>query len=220
MSKTILKNKSGQILELDGNHVVVTDKNGADAVLNNELAALRATISGLMAASDALVFKGMVSPESALPDSGYSAGWTYKVKEAGIYAGQTCEVGDMIICVADFSEAASDSDWQVLQTNIDGAVTGPATAIAGNLAAFDSATGKVIKDSEVKMADAASAVAMKHEHPNAEVVNALGKDDEGKLTFNGDEVFDGKIDCAVINAGDAIPENLRDNGIIFEIQTA
>ena len=50
------------------------------------------------------------------------------------------------------------------------------------------------------------------------MVNALGKDETGKLTYDGELVSDGLVDCAVINAGEAIPENLRDNGIVFEVQ--
>lgn len=218
--KTVFKNKQGEILNIGGAQVLVEGSEGAEIDLNAELVALRATINGLMAASDAMQFKGVVNgTDKILPAADYQTGWTYKVAVAGTYAGQKCEVGDMIICVTDHAdETASDADWQVVQTNIDGAVTGPASSVDGNLAAFDQATGKAIKDSTVKMADAADAVAKKHEHGNADVVNALGKDETGKLTYDGELVSDGLVDCAVINAGEAIPENLRDNGIVFEVQ--
>lgn len=220
MAKTLIKNKSGNALDLDGARVIVADKNGADIILNDELAALRAAIAGLASAAGAMTFKGVVNGETSLPASGYIAGWTYKVGAAGVYAGQVCEAGDMIICVQDHGAAASDSDWQVVQTNIDGAVTGPASAIVGNFAAFDAETGKVIKDSEVKMADATDAIAKKHAHANMEVVNALGKNADNRLTYDGSVVGGDQVDCVVLNAGDPIPENLRDNGVIFEIQTA
>lgn len=74
------------------------------------------------AANDAMVFKGTLGTEgtiTALPTSGYSAGWTYKVITAGTYAGQTCEVGDMVICTKDHATGASNSDWSVVQNNID-----------------------------------------------------------------------------------------------------
>lgn len=41
----------------------------------------------------------------------------------------------------------TNADWTVVQANIDGAVTGPASATANHVATFDGATGKVIKDS-------------------------------------------------------------------------
>ncbi len=217
--KAILKNKSGEILNISGANVLVTGSSGSELALNTELANLRTTINGLVAASDALIFKGILDADNALPTEGYQAGWTYKVGLAGTYAGQACEVGDMLICVADYvAESGGDADWQVVQTNIDGAVTGPESSTADNLAAFNGATGKIIKDSGVSLTDVSDAVSKKHEHSNLETLNALGKDGSGKLTLDGTVVHDGLVECAVINAGEPIPENLRDNGIVFEVQ--
>lgn len=100
---------------------------------------------GLLAANDAMSFKGVVNTSTPLPSEGVHTGDTYKVGEAGTYAGQKCEVGDMIICVDDAGEG--DAKWQVIQTNIDGAVTSSAvTTSDGNIAVFDGTTGKLIKD--------------------------------------------------------------------------
>ena len=100
---------------------------------------------GLLAANDAMSFKGVVNTSTPLPSEGMRTGDTYKVGEAGTYAGQQCEVGDMIICVDDAEEG--DAKWQVIQTNIDGAVTSSAvTTSDGNIAVFDGTTGKLIKD--------------------------------------------------------------------------
>lgn len=52
----------------------------------------------------------------------YKVGYSYKVITAGTYAGNTCEVGDMLIAIS-VSNPISDSDWTVIQSNIDGAVT-------------------------------------------------------------------------------------------------
>lgn len=93
-------------------------------------------------ASDALVFKGVVNSAADLPTAGYKVGDTYKVNTAGTYKGIVCEPGDALIAVA---ETGANSDWVVLQANIDGAVTGPASATDGAIALFDGATGKVIK---------------------------------------------------------------------------
>ena len=39
-------------------------------------------------------------------------------RSAGTYAGQVCEVGDMVICISD-GTVASSLDWTVVQSNID-----------------------------------------------------------------------------------------------------
>lgn len=55
-----------------------------------------------------MVFKGVVMGTSDIP-ANHNAGWTYKIGTAGTYAGKVCEVGDLIICVAD-GTVASDND--------------------------------------------------------------------------------------------------------------
>jgi len=73
-----------------------------------------------------MVFKGTLGATngtvSALPTSGYSAGWTYRVVDAGVYAGEYCEVGDLVIAVKDYATATADTDWAKVEHNIDGAV--------------------------------------------------------------------------------------------------
>lgn len=89
---------------------------------------------GILAANDAMVFKGTVGGASSgatVTDFGaltdYKTGWTYRVIEAGTYAGSDCEVGDLLIAVADYVTSFKNSDWTIAQTNIDGAVISSAT---------------------------------------------------------------------------------------------
>jgi hypothetical protein len=99
---------------------------------------------------EAMHYKGAVDGSHPLPSSGYKAGDTYKVAAAGTYADKTCEVGDMIIAAVNYVEgSASNADWNVIQTNIDGAVSGPASATDGAFVLFDGTTGKLIKNSNV-----------------------------------------------------------------------
>lgn len=111
--------------------------------------ATKSEVNSLLAGADAMIFKGTIGSSgatvTALPNT-HNAGWTYKVLTAGTYAGIVCEVGDLIICIKD-GTAASNSDWTVAQTNIDGAVTGPTSATVGHIATFNATSGKVIKDS-------------------------------------------------------------------------
>lgn len=102
-------------------------------------------LNALLGANDALVFKGIIDGEHPLPTTGYEVGHTYRVNEAGTYADQKCEQGDLIICIAD-ALSTSTPHWTVAQTNIDGAVIGPNTSTANAVPTFANGTGKVIKN--------------------------------------------------------------------------
>jgi hypothetical protein len=74
------------------------------------------------------------------------------VIEAGTYANQVAEIGDLIVAIIDREETGNqNTDWLIVQTNIDGAVTGPASSTGDNVALFDGTTGKLIKDSGVAL---------------------------------------------------------------------
>lgn len=83
-------------------------------------------ISNGIAASDAMIFKGTLGTDGTVEElpTTYSTGWTYRVIEAGTYAGQECEIGDLVIALTSRSGTENqDADWTVAQTNIDGAIT-------------------------------------------------------------------------------------------------
>ena len=85
------------------------------------------------AANDAMLFKGTIGTGgtvTSLPAT-HNIGWTYRVITAGTYAGVKCEIGDLIICVAD-GTAENNSHWTVAQTNIDGAVIRNVTTAVGS----------------------------------------------------------------------------------------
>lgn len=114
-------------------------------------------LNNLLATNDAMVFKGTIGGDAAatiheLPTK-HSAGETYRVYDIkggnnGKYLGngEVCEIGDLIICIKD-GTTHSAGDWTIVQTNIDGAVIGPASAVDNHIAIFNGANGKVIKDS-------------------------------------------------------------------------
>lgn len=87
-------------------------------------------IASVVGGVDAMRFKGTVNSNSDLPTTGVKVGDTYMVNTAGTYAGQTCEVGDLIIATA------TTPTWTVAQTNINGAVTASTTTSSGYLAKF------------------------------------------------------------------------------------
>lgn len=60
---------------------------------------------------------GVDTPDGKLPKG--EVGDTYRVSTMGSYGGNTCEVGDLLICYE--SGATKDNDkWTVIQTNING----------------------------------------------------------------------------------------------------
>ena len=114
----------------------------------------------ILGANDAMVFKGTLGTGgtvTALPTT-YQTGWTYRVITAGTYAGQKCEVGDLIIAIADATGDGSNADWTIAQTNIDGAVTHSADLTADNIVVGNGA-GQV-KPSSTKVSDLATNAAL------------------------------------------------------------
>lgn len=102
-------------------------------------------ISNAIGSVDAMSYMGTVTSASELP-ANHTKGWTYKVATAGTYAGKVCEVGDMIICNTS-GNSANNAHWDVIQNNIDGAVTCTTTSVNAHIAIFNGTTGKIIKDS-------------------------------------------------------------------------
>lgn len=86
----------------------------------------------------AAMFQGVIkstntAPDpTALPSTGYKKGWYWIVGEAGTYAGVACEAGDTIFCVKDYaSGTASNSDFNVVQTNIETISTSEIDGLSG-----------------------------------------------------------------------------------------
>lgn len=160
---TKLYGKNGDLKELlapetAASQVLINDADGNNSTVEKEIESLRKTISEIL--NEGVVFKGSLTSTSGLPTVSYQAGWQYVVQEAGAYAGATCEVGDIVLCVKDYaSGSASNADWTVIQANIVGAVTGPSTAVTAHVAVFDGTSGKIIRDSGFTIAKSVPASA-------------------------------------------------------------
>lgn len=110
----------------------------------------------LVAAQDAMVFKGVIDCSANPNYPAADRGHTYRVSVAGKIGGGSgvnVEVGDLLLCLTDGTsagtQAAVGSNWSVIQTNLDGAVIGPSSATDGGLVAFDGTTGKLVKAATV-----------------------------------------------------------------------
>lgn len=147
---------------------------------------------------------GIVDSSTPLPATDYTVGQTFRVVEAGTYAGQECETGDLIIVIKDYAaEGASNADFLVVQANVDGAVTGPDASTDANIVVFDGTTGRKIKDSTVTLASLQDAISKAHEHTNKTILDSFTKNETELLS----EV-DSKISTAL---GDyATTEDLAD----------
>ena len=119
---------------------------------------------------------GVVDSSTPLPATDYEVGQTFRVAEAGTYAGQQCETGDLIIVIKDYAAgSASNADFLVVQANVDGAVTGPNASTDANIVVFDGTTGRKIKDSTVTLASLQDAIAKAHEHANKTQLDSFTK---------------------------------------------
>ena len=147
---------------------------------------------------------GVVDSSTPLPSTGYEVGQTFRVAEAGTYASVECETGDLIIVIKDYEEeTASNSDFLVVQANVDGAVTGPDASTDANIVVFDGTTGRKIKDSSVTLASLSDAIGKAHEHANKVILDTFTKNETELLGE-----MDSKITAAL---GDyATTEDLAD----------
>lgn len=145
--------------------------------VGEEEVALKSYVDGLFAnLEESCATPEIVDSSNPIPEN-YKAGKTYRVAEAGTYAGVECEVGDLILVVKDYAEGtASYADFMVLQANIDGAVTSTADiTTVGEIVVFDAVTGKVIKGSGVQIASLNDAIAKAHEHSNKTQLDTFDK---------------------------------------------
>ena len=142
---------------------------------------------------------GIVDSSTPLPATDYAVGQTFRVAEAGTYAGQECETGDLIIVIKDYqAEGASNADFLVVQANVDGAVTGPDASTDANIVVFDGTTGRKIKDSTVTIASVQDAVAKAHEHANKAILDSFTKNETQLL---------GEVDSKISTALENVPTN-------------
>lgn len=132
---------------------------------------------------------GILDSENPLSESDYKAGQTWRVVEDGEYAGQKCEIGDLIICVSDYADEYSDDDFIVVQVNISGAVTGADSSTDGELVVFSGVSGKAIKNSGINIDVIEDLIAKSHEHENKDILDTYTMTEEELLQSTEDTVY-------------------------------
>lgn len=173
--------------------------------VGEEEVALKSYVDGLFAnLEESCATPAVVNTDNPIP-ADYKAGQTYRVAEAGVYAGVECEVGDLILVIKDYAvDTASDADFMVLQANIDGAVTSTADATTvGEIVVFDAVTGKVIKGSGVQIASLNEAIAKAHEHANKDQLDTYDKT-QAELLAAAKTEAEGLVAALETTMGDAL----------------
>lgn len=113
---------SGKYEDLEGKPEVDTEMSATstNAVQNK---VIKAYVDAIISVSQGIVYKGVINSTTDIPTA-YEVGWLYMIGTAGTYVGEVCEVGDLMIAVTAAKEGAGkDADWDVIQTNIEGAIT-------------------------------------------------------------------------------------------------
>ena len=115
--------------------------------------AVKAYADNLIAVANALVYKAVIDCSANPNYPAADAGWLYIVSVAGKIggaSGTSVDVGDMLICNTDSTvsgnQATVGAYWNIIERNIVGAVSGPASATDGVFAVFDGTTGKLLKN--------------------------------------------------------------------------
>lgn len=135
---------------------IPTAPTAAPATNNTQIATTAyadAAAAAIIAAADAMVFKGVINCSANPNYPAADRGHTYRVSVAGKIGGASgpnVEAGDLLVCLTDGTaagtQAAVGANWSIVQANLDGAVIGPASSADSNIAAFNGTTGKLIKD--------------------------------------------------------------------------
>lgn len=155
-------------LSFKGKEGSFDDVNITNAPSSNSHATNKSYVDGLvnslLAANNAMVFKGTIGTGGTMTKAAFEAlqtyqvGWTYRVVEKTTIRNQGCEIGDFFVALAPRSGSGStDADWCVWQGNLDGVVVGPAASSDSYPALFDGATGKLLKQGSAPLGSAAYA---------------------------------------------------------------
>lgn len=144
-------------LKVNGQKVSTIDTDGTLAANSDtRLATQKATktyVDQIIAAQDAMVFKGVIDCSANPNYPAADRGWTYRVSVAGKIGGASgvnVEAGDLLLCLTDGTasgnQATVGTAWSIAQANLDGAVIGPSSAVSANVATFNGTSGKLIQD--------------------------------------------------------------------------
>ena len=144
---------------------------------------VKTAVSEGIAASDAMIFKGTIGMDGTITElpSTYKTGWTYRVTTEGVYAGETCENGDLIIALVDRDGSENlDSDWCVAQTNIDGAIT-EIKGLDGHILCARSGSSVTVRHGNVERTETSSSQTIA-DKDSFSAIKSISINDQGHVT--------------------------------------
>lgn len=100
-----------------GTPTAPTAASGTNSAVVATTAFVTSAISNALAS--AMTYKGAAAAYSEITATSYKAGWCWIVSTAGTFAGQNCEAGDMVVANKAKGSSAADSDFDVIQSNMD-----------------------------------------------------------------------------------------------------
>lgn len=189
---------------------------------------VQTSVSNGIAASDAMIIKGTIGSNTetgmqgtinVLPST-YKTGWTYRVVADGTYAGQICEIGDLIIALVDRNGSNNaDSDWCVAQTNINGAITGVKSGDA-YVECSQSGSAVTIKHKDISRTNVTSTISPSI-GGNFTAIKSITSDIKGHVTAVNTETVTlppGTLTEFLTQAEyDSLPQSVQENGTIYFI---
>lgn len=167
-------------------------------------AATKGYVDGILAAADAMIYKGVINCSTNPNYPAADAGWTYKVSVAGRIGGASGVVvaaGDIAICTSDGTAAGDQAtvgtSWNVIfQNSAAGEVTSSSGSSTDNaIVRMDSTTGTVIQTSLATIDDNGS-----HNVPAGQSYKVNGV----ALVTNATHTGDVTGDSALTIAADAV----------------
>lgn len=144
------------------NNTEITAIAASPLMVWNAIETAKAYADSILGANNAMLYKGALEAGLSTPGTYTPAadiGNTYVVTfgsgnyidNVGYINGEPVEVGDLLICKVATPASTSSTwndiknNWTYVQTNTTGVVSGPSSSVMGQLAVFNSATGKLIK---------------------------------------------------------------------------
>ena len=130
------------------NNVTVVNAPTAGSDLTN-----KTYVDGILGDNNALIYQGVIDCSTNPNYPAADAGHLYVVSVAGLIGGASgvaVEAGDWLLCNTDSSasgdHATVGSNWDIVQKNLDQAVTGPASSTDGYFAIWDGTTGTLLQN--------------------------------------------------------------------------
>lgn len=115
--------------------------------------AVKAYVAAYIAAQDIMAFKGIIDCSANPNYPAADAGNVYSISVAGKIGGASgpaVAIGDRLLCLVDSTasgnHATVGANWHITETNHDGTVTGPSSAVNNRLAVFNGTSGQIIAD--------------------------------------------------------------------------